>query len=229
MIICHHIIIHLHKPLWCLLRQAWTGGHWQQKWTVPRKHWIWICCAMYTQLSLELTHKTFSSFIYRMAGTVPLHNTSTSLWRSYRKVFVYNVLISAIRCYIKYNALERLTYIFDRRSDHVDFHHFFSPGDIALFVKPVKASRGEHVVITTDVLLAVDGTERPEELLYVITVPPVHGHMEYIKHTGIPIHSFSQLDIAANLVRYVHDIRATSPRDTVQYGPCLFLWHSYCV
>ncbi|KAK2860526.1 hypothetical protein Q7C36_004692 [Tachysurus vachellii] len=90
-------------------------------------------------------------------------------------------------------------------------------GDIALFVNPVRASRGEHVVITTDVLLAVDGTEKPEELLYVITVPPVHGHMEYIKHTGIPIHSFSQLDVAANLVCYVHDNRATSTRETVQF------------
>ncbi|XP_060791413.1 FRAS1-related extracellular matrix protein 1a isoform X1 [Neoarius graeffei] len=90
-------------------------------------------------------------------------------------------------------------------------------GDIALFVKPVRASYGDHVVITTDVLLAVDGTEKPEELLYVITVPPAHGHMEYIKHTGIPIHSFSQLDVVANLVCYVHDNRATSPTETVQF------------
>ncbi|XP_076828088.1 FRAS1-related extracellular matrix protein 1a isoform X2 [Brachyhypopomus gauderio] len=89
-------------------------------------------------------------------------------------------------------------------------------GDISLFVKPVKASRGERVVITTDVLLAVDGSGMAEELLYVIIAPPAHGHVEYIKHTGIPIHSFSQLDVAANLVCYVHDNRATSPRETLQ-------------
>lgn len=94
-----------------------------------------------------------------------------------------------------------------------------------LFVKPVRASRGDHVVITTDVLLAVDGTEKPEELLYVLTVPPAHGHMEYIKHTGIPIHSFSQLDVVANLVCYVHDNRATSPTETVQYGSCSFCFY----
>uniref|UniRef100_A0A8B9KAF0 Fras1 related extracellular matrix 1a n=1 Tax=Astyanax mexicanus TaxID=7994 RepID=A0A8B9KAF0_ASTMX len=82
-------------------------------------------------------------------------------------------------------------------------------GDIALFVKPLRASRGEHIVITTDVLLAVDGADKPEELLYVVTVPPAHGHVEYIKHTGFPIDSFSQLDVAANLVCYVHDNRAT--------------------
>ncbi|XP_022534044.2 FRAS1-related extracellular matrix protein 1a isoform X1 [Astyanax mexicanus] len=90
-------------------------------------------------------------------------------------------------------------------------------GDIALFVKPLRASRGEHIVITTDVLLAVDGADKPEELLYVVTVPPAHGHVEYIKHTGFPIDSFSQLDVAANLVCYVHDNRATSPRETLQF------------
>ncbi|XDV17566.1 hypothetical protein PO909_023405 [Leuciscus waleckii] len=90
-------------------------------------------------------------------------------------------------------------------------------GDIALFLKPVRSSRGERVVLTTDVLLAVDGTDKPEELLYVITVPPAHGHVEHIKHTGVKIQSFSQLDVAANLVCYVHDNRATSPKETLQF------------
>ncbi|XP_067257479.1 FRAS1-related extracellular matrix protein 1a isoform X2 [Chanodichthys erythropterus] len=90
-------------------------------------------------------------------------------------------------------------------------------GDIALFLKPVRSSRGERVVLTTDVLLAVDGADKPEELLYIITVPPAHGHVEYIKHTGVQIQSFSQLDVAANLVCYVHDNRATSPKETLRF------------
>ncbi|XP_016405558.1 FRAS1-related extracellular matrix protein 1a [Sinocyclocheilus rhinocerous] len=90
-------------------------------------------------------------------------------------------------------------------------------GDIALFLKPVRTSRGERVILTTDVLLAVDGTDKPEELLYIITVPPAHGHVEYIKHTGVQIQSFSQLDVAANLVCYVHDNRATSPKETLRF------------
>uniref|UniRef100_A0A8C1D6Q4 FRAS1-related extracellular matrix protein 1 n=1 Tax=Cyprinus carpio carpio TaxID=630221 RepID=A0A8C1D6Q4_CYPCA len=88
-------------------------------------------------------------------------------------------------------------------------------GDIALLLKPVRTSRGERVILTTDVLLAVDGTDKPEELLYIITVPPAHGHVEYIKHPGVQIQSFSQLDVAANLVCYVHDNRATSPKETL--------------
>ncbi|KAG7497769.1 FRAS1-related extracellular matrix 1 isoform X1 [Solea senegalensis] len=90
-------------------------------------------------------------------------------------------------------------------------------GNIAIFVKPANVSRGDRVVLTTDVLLATDGTEKPEELLYVITNPPVHGHVEYIKHPGLAISTFSQMDIAANLVAYVHDNRASAPKETFQF------------
>uniref|UniRef100_A0AAY4DSI7 FRAS1-related extracellular matrix protein 1 n=1 Tax=Denticeps clupeoides TaxID=299321 RepID=A0AAY4DSI7_9TELE len=123
----------------------------------------------------------------------------------------------------------------DQSEDFFTFHlhdgknqspaqHFYislkdlAKGDIALFVKPVKASRGERVVLTTDVLLAVDGTNKPEEMLYVVTVPPASGHMEYIKHVGVPVDSFSQLDIVANLVCYVHDNRGTSSKETMSNG-----------
>lgn len=72
------------------------------------------------------------------------------------------------------------------------------------------------MVLTTDALLATDGTEKPEELLYVITHPPSQGHLEYIKHPGVAIFTFSQMDVAANLVAYVHDNRASSPTETFQ-------------
>lgn len=90
-------------------------------------------------------------------------------------------------------------------------------GEIAVFVKPVKANRGERVVLTTDALLAVDRTDKPEELIYTVTAPPSHGHVEYIKHPGVPINTFSQMDVAANLVCYVHDNRGTSPRETIRF------------
>ncbi|XP_030579126.1 FRAS1-related extracellular matrix protein 1a isoform X2 [Archocentrus centrarchus] len=90
-------------------------------------------------------------------------------------------------------------------------------GNIAIFVKPVNVSRGDRVVLTTDVLLAIDGTDKPEELLYIITSPPAHGHIEYITHPGLVISTFSQMDIAANLVAYVHDNRASTPKETFQF------------
>ncbi|KAJ8008243.1 hypothetical protein DPEC_G00102780 [Dallia pectoralis] len=90
-------------------------------------------------------------------------------------------------------------------------------GNIAVFVKPVKTSRGERVVLTTDVLFATDATDKPEELLYIVTVPPRHGHLEYIKHPGVAISTFSQMDIAGNLVGYVHDNRATATHERLQF------------
>ncbi|XP_062240330.1 FRAS1-related extracellular matrix protein 1a [Platichthys flesus] len=90
-------------------------------------------------------------------------------------------------------------------------------GNIAIFVKPVNVSRGDRVVLTTDVLLATDGTEKPEELMYVITNPPAQGHIEYINHPGLAISTFSQMDIAANLVAYVHDNRAKAHKENFQF------------
>uniref|UniRef100_A0A8D3B9R2 FRAS1-related extracellular matrix protein 1 n=1 Tax=Scophthalmus maximus TaxID=52904 RepID=A0A8D3B9R2_SCOMX len=90
-------------------------------------------------------------------------------------------------------------------------------GSIAIFVKPGNVRRGDRVVLTTDVLLATDGTEKTDELLYVITKPPAQGHVEYIKRPGLAISTFSQMDIAANLVAYVHDNRARTPKETFQF------------
>uniref|UniRef100_A0A3Q2V9Z3 Fras1 related extracellular matrix 1a n=1 Tax=Haplochromis burtoni TaxID=8153 RepID=A0A3Q2V9Z3_HAPBU len=89
-------------------------------------------------------------------------------------------------------------------------------GNIVIFVNPANVSRGDRIVLTTHVLQATDGTDQPEELLYVITSPPAHGHIEYMKHPGIIISTFSQMDIAANLVAYVHDNRASTPKETFQ-------------
>ena len=70
--------------------------------------------------------------------------------------------------------------------------------------------------MTTDVLSATDGSNSPEELVYTVTRVPSHGHVEYIRNPGLAVHTFSQMDIAANLLGYVHDNRATSPVETFQ-------------
>ncbi|KAK7910238.1 hypothetical protein WMY93_014922 [Mugilogobius chulae] len=90
-------------------------------------------------------------------------------------------------------------------------------GIIAIFVRPVNVTRGDRVVLTTNALLATDGTDKPEELHYVITAPPAHGHIEYVRHPGLSISTFSQMDVASNIVAYVHDNRANAAEETFQF------------
>nr|XP_038026303.1 FRAS1-related extracellular matrix protein 1 isoform X8 [Anas platyrhynchos] len=111
-------------------------------------------------------------------------------------------------------------YLWDgyNRSPTIDFYiniKDMEKGDIAVFIKPLKVPKGDRGYITTDVLLALDGTDKPEELLYVITSPPQYGQIEYVSHPGIPITSFSQMDVARQIVCYVHNTKAAVPEDTL--------------
>ncbi|XP_037347730.1 FRAS1-related extracellular matrix protein 1 isoform X2 [Talpa occidentalis] len=87
-------------------------------------------------------------------------------------------------------------------------------GDIVILAKPLVVSKGNRGFLTTATLLAVDGTDKPEELLYVITSSPRYGQVEYVRYPGVPITSFSQMDIAGQTVCYVHKGKAAVPSDT---------------
>ncbi|KAG9486701.1 hypothetical protein GDO78_006860 [Eleutherodactylus coqui] len=106
------------------------------------------------------------------------------------------------------------------RSPEIQFHIIvkdMEKGDIAVFVKTLHVSRGDRVILSTNVLLATDGTDKPEELLYVVSSPPQHGQIEYVNHHGIPITSFSQMDVAAQTVCYVHNGNAAAAADTFRF------------
>ncbi|XP_069837431.1 FRAS1-related extracellular matrix protein 1-like [Dendropsophus ebraccatus] len=90
-------------------------------------------------------------------------------------------------------------------------------GDIVLLTSPVTLTEGDRVTLMTDVLMATDGTGKPEKLLYAVSVPPVHGQIEYINFPGVPISSFSQLDVAAQKVCYVHDNSREADKDSVSF------------
>ncbi|XP_010193932.1 FRAS1-related extracellular matrix protein 1 isoform X2 [Colius striatus] len=113
-------------------------------------------------------------------------------------------------------------YLWDgyNRSPAVDFYiniKDMEKRDIAVFTKPLRVLKGNLVYITTDVLLALDGTNKPEELLYVITSPPQYGQIEHVSYPGIPITSFSQMDVARQIVCYVHNTKQVVPEDTFRF------------
>ncbi|GAB5579791.1 FRAS1-related extracellular matrix protein 1 isoform X1 [Prionailurus iriomotensis] len=105
----------------------------------------------------------------------------------------------------------------DNRSPAFDCHitiKDMGKGDIVILAKPLVVSKGERGFLTTTTLLAVDGTDKPEELLYIITSAPRYGQVEYVRYPGVPIASFSQMDIAGQTVCYVHKSKVAVSHDT---------------
>ncbi|KAK1334549.1 hypothetical protein QTO34_005556 [Cnephaeus nilssonii] len=90
-------------------------------------------------------------------------------------------------------------------------------GDIVILAKPLVVPQGDRGFLTTSTLLAVDGTDKPEELLYVITSPPRYGRVEYVHYPGVPITTFSQMDIVGQAVCYVHQRKAPVHSDTFRF------------
>ncbi|XP_065812340.1 LOW QUALITY PROTEIN: FRAS1-related extracellular matrix protein 1b [Labrus bergylta] len=83
--------------------------------------------------------------------------------------------------------------------------HTVQKGDLVLLSKAVRLSEGQRVVLNTDILLASDSSGRPEELVYTVSVPPRHGLVHAVHQPGVPLVSFTQLDVAAHRVCYTHD------------------------
>ncbi len=63
---------------------------------------------------------------------------------------------------------------------------------------------GTAKIITTDLLSATDTDSQPGDLQYFINTPPELGHIERAGSPGAPITQFTQGDIAARAISYVH-------------------------
>ncbi|XP_040818755.1 FRAS1-related extracellular matrix protein 1 isoform X1 [Ochotona curzoniae] len=108
----------------------------------------------------------------------------------------------------------------DNKSPAFDCHisiKDMEKGEIVILAKPLVLAKGDRGFLTPTTLLAVDGTHKPEELLYVITSPPQYGQVEYVRYPGIPITSFSQMDIAGRTVCYIHRSTASVLNDTFRF------------
>ncbi|XP_069123568.1 extracellular matrix organizing protein FRAS1-like [Argopecten irradians] len=66
-------------------------------------------------------------------------------------------------------------------------------------------SEGAEVKITTDNLSFTDVDSEPGSLQYFLLSAPLLGHLELTDNPGVPISEFTQSDLAANCVLYVHD------------------------
>ncbi|XP_062905194.1 FRAS1-related extracellular matrix protein 1a isoform X2 [Mobula hypostoma] len=108
----------------------------------------------------------------------------------------------------------------DNKSRDHSFHIIIrniEKGEITVLIKPLTIVKGDRGTLTTAVLLASDGTNKPEELLYIITVPPDYGQIEYVNYPGVVITSFSQMDVAAQAVCYIHRSKVLATRDSLRF------------
>lgn len=83
--------------------------------------------------------------------------------------------------------------------------------------KGIELPEGGTVMLTTDMISATDSDTPDEKLTYTITKTPRHGYLEYVDRVGHPIVSFTQLDLAANRVRYVHNSEYEIKLDSFEF------------
>ncbi|MEZ0262669.1 MAG: cadherin-like domain-containing protein, partial [Alphaproteobacteria bacterium] len=70
---------------------------------------------------------------------------------------------------------------------------------------PANLNEGASTIIDTTFLSATDIDSAIPTLTYTLTSNPLHGRLELTTNAGVAITSFTQADLAAGIVRYVHN------------------------
>ena len=68
----------------------------------------------------------------------------------------------------------------------------------------VSLPEGGIVTLTTSLLSGTDINSPDENLKFTVTLAPEHGYLDFADNAGVPITTFTQLDLASNRVRYIH-------------------------
>uniref|UniRef100_A0A3Q2YJU6 Fras1 related extracellular matrix 1b n=1 Tax=Hippocampus comes TaxID=109280 RepID=A0A3Q2YJU6_HIPCM len=96
--------------------------------------------------------------------------------------------------------------------EHQSSAHTFSitisgahKGDVSVWTGAVHVASGQRVLLNTDFLRAQDGGGRPDRLVYTVTAAPRHGLLHAAARPGVPLATFTQMDVAAQRVCYTHD------------------------
>uniref|UniRef100_A0A8C8SHP3 FRAS1 related extracellular matrix 2 n=1 Tax=Pelusios castaneus TaxID=367368 RepID=A0A8C8SHP3_9SAUR len=120
-----------------------------------------------------------------------------------------------IRDLIKFDVTDGINPLIDR-------YFYVTVGSIDIVFpdvisKGVSLKEGGKVTLTTDLLSTSDLNSPDENLVFSITRAPVRGHLECTDQSGVPITTFSQLQLAGNKIYYIHTSEDEVKMDSFEF------------
>lgn len=83
--------------------------------------------------------------------------------------------------------------------------------------KGVELPEAGTAILTTDLLSGTDLNTPDENLQFIITRAPTRGYLESSDMSGVPITAFTQLELAGNKIRYVHNSQDEMKMDSFEF------------
>ncbi|XP_039361396.1 FRAS1-related extracellular matrix protein 2 [Mauremys reevesii] len=120
-----------------------------------------------------------------------------------------------IRDLIKFDVTDGINPLIDR-------YFYVTVGSIDIVFpdvisKGVSLKEGGKVTLTTDLLSTSDLNSPDENLVFSITRAPVRGHLECTDQLGVPIKTFTQLQLAGNKIYYIHTSEDEVKMDSFEF------------
>nr|XP_039265536.1 FRAS1-related extracellular matrix protein 2-like [Styela clava] len=118
------------------------------------------------------------------------------------KIAYHHTGQEGVRDLVKFDVTDGLNPLIDR-------YFYINVGGIDMLFpsivnKGVTLKEGGHVTLTTDILSTDDMNSNDEDLSFTIAHAPTRGHLESTDQPGVPITTFTQLELAGNKIKYVH-------------------------